>query len=128
MLELLQKQIFNRLTESLEIPISDSYSTLNDTFPILIISDINEKDYGIKTHDIRQCTIQLDLYSNYTGNKEIYSIYEIIRQTLTSNNLTNNEIEVMVKKPTVIILSDSVGGIKVIKHAVINYEITIKEA
>lgn len=128
MLELLQKQIYKQIKSVTTVPVYDNYSKLNDSFPIIVISEITEQDLGVKTHDIRQCKVQLDIYSSYSGNKEIYQIYDLIRNTITSNNLSSFDLDVMVKKPTVIILSDSVGELNVVKHAVINYEIMIKEA
>ncbi len=72
-LNALAKALYKRLTEHQDIPVYDDV-TVEAKAPYITMGLFTCKDTGTKVNDICDASISLDIWSGYSGRKEVNSI------------------------------------------------------
>ena len=77
----------NTLTSTLGVGVFDEV-TEGTTYPFVAIGEDTVTDFGTKTEDGGQFTINIHVWSQYTGSKETKNIMDRIHDLLHDSNLS----------------------------------------
>lgn len=118
----LKQQLYSILSEELEYNVMDNpYETEERTFPYLLLTLQDTQRERQKNNNIMKIRFKIDIFSNYSGEKEILemesAIYNAIQQ------LWDNEYVTNIRQNAFRIIDDKSTGV-LRKHGMITYTFT----
>lgn len=118
----LKQKLYSILSEELEYNVMDNpYETEERTFPYLLLTLQDTQRERQKNNNIMKIRFKIDIFSNYSGEKEILemesAIYNAIQQ------LWDNEYVTNIRQNAFRIIDDKSTGV-LRKHGMITYTFT----
>jgi len=118
----LKQQLYSILSEELEYNVMDNpYETEERTFPYLLLTLQDTQRERQKNNNIMKIRFKIDIFSNYSGEKEILEMESAIYNAI--QKLWDNEYVTNIRQNAFRIIDDKSTGV-LRKHGMITYTFT----